>query len=376
MGKNTKDQKILLTGGHLTPALAILDELQSQKYSNIVWVGLKYTQAFSAVTSAEYNIIKTKKIRFYSLHAGKIWRKWTKATFIIALINTILVPIGFIEALIIILIERPKLIISFGGYIALPIVLVGHLFKIKSITHEQTITTGVSNKIISKYADRILVSWPDSIKHYPKDKTILTGNPIRQEALTVSTNKFHFNNSLPIIYITGGNQGSNTINWRLYEFLPKLIEQANVIHQTGNSTVTNDFLKAKKIFEHLNPKYQKRYIFSDNFYGPEIGEILHKANLIVSRSGANIVSEIIALNKFALLIPIPWSSQDEQQLNAEFAQKNGNGIVLKQYDEMQPQELYVAILKALDMAQNRKATNNTKFENSIDKIMKVIETLL
>jgi UDP-N-acetylglucosamine--N-acetylmuramyl-(pentapeptide) pyrophosphoryl-undecaprenol N-acetylglucosamine transferase len=376
MEKDIKNKKILITGGHLTPALAILDELQTQKYSNIVWVGLKYSQAFSSGTSFEYNVIKTKNIKLYSLHAGKIWRKWTKATFFIALMNTLLVPIGFIEALVIILIEKPKLIISFGGYLAFPIVIVGHLFKIKSITHEQTITTGVSNKIISKYADRILVSWPESMKHYPADKTILTGNPIRQEVLTVSTNKFHFNNSLPIIYITGGNQGSNTINWRLYDFLPKLIEQANVIHQTGNSTVTNDFTKAKKIFEHLHPKYQKRYVFADNFYGPEIGEILHKANLIVSRAGANIVSEILALNKFALLIPIPWSSQDEQQLNAEFAEKNGNALILEQYDEMEPKELYTAIIKALDITQNRKISSSTKFENSIDKIMKVVVELL
>lgn len=152
-----------------------------------------------------------------------------------------------------------------------------------------------------------------------------------------------------------------------------------MIHQTGNSTITNDYEKAKAIYQILPDELKKRYIFFDNTFGPEIGEIYDKADLIVSRAGANTVSEIVALNKYALFIPIPWASHNEQQKNAEYAVSQGCGEILKQRDDMKPKELYDAILKALDRAIKREKVARLKISHeniATTNIYKVIETVI
>lgn len=222
MDDSAKRKKIFIIGGHLTPALTLLDFLQSKGFTDISWVGAKHIQTFSKLHSAEYKEITKRGIKFYNLHAGKIWRKWTRYTFFKALFNTILIPVGIIQAFFIILFNKPALIISFGGYLALPVVIAGWIFELKCITHEQTIVAGISNRLIAKLSDVIMVSWESSMKYYPEEKVILTGNPIRNEVLNVTTSKYNLDKNLPTIYFTGGNQGSNTINWRLLDVLSSL----------------------------------------------------------------------------------------------------------------------------------------------------------
>jgi UDP-N-acetylglucosamine--N-acetylmuramyl-(pentapeptide) pyrophosphoryl-undecaprenol N-acetylglucosamine transferase len=369
MQTSKSQNKILFVGGHMTPALAVLEEFKSRGYHNFVWLGHKYPQTFSKLESSEFKVVTAQNIKFYNIHAGKLWRKWTKATLFKGLYNLCLIPVGVVEAFFILLRERPRVVVSFGGYIALPVVFAAWLLRIKAVTHEQTMTSGMANRILAKFANKIFVSWPNSKKFYPANKTILTGNPIRKEVFDITTNQFNFNNDLPIIYITGGNQGANTINWRLFEILPELLKTNNIIHQTGNSTLTNDFTKAQQKHASLPAQLKERYVFAANFYGPEIGEIFAKAQLVVSRAGANTVSEIIALDKYALFIPIPWSSGNEQQKNAEYAHSLGNGEILKQYDAMQPTELLLAIKHALNLARKRNRPSNTNTQQAASKII-------
>ena len=376
MNNNKAQSRILLTGGHLTPALAVYEKLWQKGYYNVIWVGTKYSQTFSFIKSAEYTEVRRREIKFIPIHAGKTWMKWTKATLFKGLTNFLMIPLGFIEAFFIVLLYKPKLIVSFGGYIALPLVACGSLLHIPSITHEQTITKGKSNRMISGFAKKIMVSWDTSLNEYDSSKVVLTGNPIRQEILNPSTDIYKFRNDLPIIYITGGNQGSNTINWRVYEFLPDLLKIANVIHQTGRSAITHDYEKAVQTYNHLPNEIKGRYVFFDNIFGPEIGEILNKADLILTRAGANTVSEIIALGKYALFIPIPWSSQNEQQLNAEYAAKLGNGEILLQRDDMKPNDLFAAIKEALKNAltkSKKRILNNPMPVSAADKIFTIIK---
>src|SRR6185369_15566762 len=131
---------------------------------------------------------------------------------------------------------------------------------------------------------------------------------------------------------------------------------------------TNDLTKAQNLKASLAPELQNNYIYAANFFGPEIGEILAKATLIVSRAGANTVSEIIALDKYALLVPIPWSSHNEQQLNAEFASQKGNAEILGQREGLQPQDLFAAIIKALEKAQEHKSVNKQGANEAVEKI--------
>lgn len=343
-----KNDKILITGGHLTCALSVLEELKSQEYTNIVWVGTKYSQTDSKNLSAEYTIINNQGIKFIDFKAGKLWRKVTLKTFFKALVNLFLIPLGFFNAIRIISKENPKVVLSFGGFLALPIVIAAKMANKKIITHEQTLTVGLANKIISKYAEKILISFESSAKYFPSNKTILTGLPLRKDIFISKTNKFKFNNLKPIIYITGGNQGANTINWRIFKVLPQLLIHANVIHQVGGSTITKDIDMARKVDNELPNDLKDSYVFFENAYD-EIGEIYSLSNIILSRAGANTIYEILSLGKLSVLIPIPWSSNNEQLKNAQLVAKTGLGFVLKQYDEMPPQELYQSLMMALEV---------------------------
>lgn len=343
--------RVLIIGGHLTPALAVLEELQKQGFTDIYWAGVRYSQTAGRNESAEYGLIKDKGIPFLDFRAGKLWRKWTLKTLFKGIYNLVLIPWGWLQALYILIKYKPKLILSFGGYMAVPFVMAAWLLGIKTATHEQVVAMGLSNRIITRFVNRIYLSWQENLQELsPKlqAKALVTGNPIRKSLLEVTTSAINFPDPLPLVYVTGGNQGANTINWRLFKILPELLKEVNLVHQVGASTITNDIKEAARISAELPPELSRRYLYFDNIFGPEIAEIYNKADLIVSRAGANTISELMLLGKLAILIPIPWSAHQEQKRNAELYAKTGLGLVLEQYDAMPPEELLAAIRKGLE----------------------------
>lgn len=360
--------KVLIIGGHLTPALAVLSELKKNGYIKFVWVGQKYNQLGNKTNSAEYITITKQGIKFINLTSGKLNRHLPLAKFYRFFWDLFMIFIGFLKAFWIVATEQPQIIVSFGGYTAVPIAIAGWLFRKKIVTHEQTVVAGLSNKIISKFANKVLVSWDTSLKYYPANKTVLVGNPIRREVLVSKTDFYtkDLDSKRPTVYITGGNQGSNQINKRVFEFIEKLLEDVNVIHQTGNSTVTNDFQKAKEIQSNLPVEKRRRYVVTDYVSSEHIGEVFERADLIVGRSGANTITEILALGKLCVLIPIPNTSHDEQVVNARFVEKTGLGYTLIQNDKMKSETLYQAILIGLNQKRSKKGFNGESLEGCIE----------
>jgi UDP-N-acetylglucosamine--N-acetylmuramyl-(pentapeptide) pyrophosphoryl-undecaprenol N-acetylglucosamine transferase len=383
--KVKKDSKVFIIGGHLTPALALVEYMREQGIVNIIWVGARYVQTGSKVESFEYSEVTKQNIPFVEFGTGKLWRKWTYKTMLYGLYNLLMIPLGFLSGLILLLRERPKLIIGFGGYIQVPLLFWAKFLKIPSAIHEQTVTIGTANKRSIPLVDKIFVSWKDSLKNFPAEKTILSGNPIRKLILDPLVLDYKiFNNNKPIILVTGGNQGSNTINWRLLTFLPDLLVKANVIHQVGNSEVTGDLEKAQDIAINLPDDLRHSYKYFSGDFSSEFTKYLKTADLIVCRAGANTVSEILALEKLAILIPIPWSSQEEQLKNAELVAKTGLGYIIKQYDAMPPSELFQAIDFALgqiekgldflgrDIKEAKKSTKETLILNASEIIVNTL----
>lgn len=352
------DNKILLIGGHSTPAFAVLDELISRRYRNFTWVGEKHNQKGNRNTSAEYQTVTEKyKIRFINLKAGKLIRRWTRQTWLNGLMQFIYLVWGFIKSIYILILIRPNTIISFGGFTALPIVIISRLlfWRSKIVTHEQTIVAGLANKIISKFAHKIFISWQESAKFFPQNKTIWTGNPIREQILKPVQNKII--SDKPIIFITAGNQGSMEINKRIFEAVPELIKKYNIIHQTGNSTVTKDFEKADVLKESLD-KYSDNYTFKDFFPVEEMARVLQSATLVISRGGANTILELLALGKPTIIIPIPWVSHDEQTKNAKVLEKFGIGKIIKQDDSFTSKLLVETIDFCMMRIENNKTLNS------------------
>lgn len=367
------DTKILITGGHLTPAIAVLNELKNRGYHNFSWVGHKFNQSGSKVVTAEFNTVNTLDVPFYNLRTGKLIRDWSFSTFLYGIKNLFFVLWGIISAFYLILKLRPNIIVSFGGYLALPVVISGKLLGSKVVTHEQTIVTGLANKVIGKFADKVFISWEESRKYFNSQKTVFTGNPIRKSVFEIEDNSLikDINSNLPTILVFGGNQGAHEINIRIFEIVSELVKDFNVIHQTGNSNVTKDNERSNHIKSSLPTELSKRYLPIEYISSNQIGSILNETDIMVSRSGANTVSEILALGKISILIPIPQTSLDEQIRNARLVEKVGLGIYLSQ-NGLTSEKLYQTILLLRNQINNGKGANNNDLEQIRSYAMELI----
>lgn len=372
-------KKIIITGGHLTPAWITAKELLKNGYSNLLWVGTKYTQKGDTSTSPEFQLVNELDIAFFHFKTGKLWRKWNKFTYKNAILDILLIPYGFGTALIKIIKEKPAMILSFGGYVSLPFVIFGKLLGKKIITHEQVLSPGLSSKIVAKFADKILISWPETEKFFNKSKTELTGNPSWVMSQNRKTDTINFNTKLPIVTIIGGNQGAKVVNASVFAALPDLLQVANVIHQTGRSEVTGDKYKASEIKSELPENLKERYVFfpyiSDNIY-----EIMEKSDLIVTRGGANAMTDIIAKSKKSIVIPIPWSSGEEQLKNAKYMEELGLAAIIQYEKDINPEQLLNLIKQELKREIPKTDERLKRLKNLIryapTKIFSQIELLL
>lgn len=315
--------KVLITGTHLTPALAVIDELKKYNNLSLVYVGRKNTMEGDNAFSVESQVIPEEGVKFIPVMAGRIQRVFTLYT-IPALLK---IPIGFLHAFLILLKEKPDVILSFGGYVSVPIVVWGWLLSIPVIVHQQTLVEGLANKITNLFADKVALSFGDMKLG---GKYILTGNPLREEILKSDKNlKTEFDefikrakrNKLPLILITGGNQGSHIINMAVESILDKLLKIAYVIHATGDNKL--------KDFENLEKQKSERYLVK-KWIDKGWGKLLSETDLIITRAGINTLLEIAFFQKKAIVIPIPYLSGQEQEKNAKFFENLGIATILPQ----------------------------------------------
>lgn len=316
--------KIVMTGGHHSSALPVIKKLKEKIPDiEILWMGHKYSMKKDKNPTLEYLEITSMGIPFFDLKAGKVYKTYDLG-------RLLKVPIGFFQAFFFLLKNRPDVILSFGGYLAAPVVIAGYILGIPSITHEQTIVAGYSNVLISRFAKKVMISWKESEKFFPKNKVVFTGLPLRDAIFEIKSDSFDINEKLPTIYISAGKTGSHLINETVGEVLKDLLSFCNIIHQCGDNSVYNDFEFLEKEYEKIKTLSEGKYFLRKFVLENEIGEAYGKANLVVSRSGAHTVSELIALKKPCLLIPIPWASHNEQFKNAKMAENSGLAEILEQ----------------------------------------------
>ena len=318
--------KIVITGGHHTPALAVIRELRKRGARDIHWIGHKYSLWRDKEPCAEYKTITAVGIPFYELRAGKVYKTFNP-------LKLIRVPLGFLQAFLYLRRIKPDLIVSFGGYLAVPVVIVGWLLRIPIVTHEQTIVVGLANRVIAKFARKIFITWPESGRYFGEERVVLTGNPLRPEIFKIDSK---FRRQIPqnrkTIYITGGKQGAHVINEAVLAALPKLLKKYTIIHQSGRASLFRDYERLQEFREGLSEDLKKHHILKDYVGEDEIGTIFDVADLVISRAGANIIYELAALGKPAILIPIPWVSHDEQNKNAQLLVRAGSAVVLPEKD--------------------------------------------
>jgi len=349
MDKLDTKKKICITGGHLSPAISVIEEIQAEKKNwDIIFVGRAKTSRTSIVDSEEKKYIEQLDIPFFSIRAGRVSRFFSLS----AMFDFLMIPIGCVEAFLFCTSEKPHCIVSFGGYVGLPVVIAGWLLGIPVIIHEQTHILGLSNRIASEFADRILFTFPDARKQ--KDSRVrVTGLPLRASFFSVPKRaSFPVPATKPIIYITGGTTGSVSMNALLFPIIHSLVSDYTVIHQTGQQS----YAKSLTVLDVLPEENKSSYIPMPYVESEDVSWIMHHATCIVGRSGANTVAEIAALGKPAVFLPLPWAGSKEQLRNATWYASVGGTVSIIDQQQNTSNELYETIIQ-IAISQTEKNTH-------------------
>ncbi len=313
--------KAVFVGGHHNSALVVA-KLMQEKGHQVFWLGHKHTMHREKSLSAEFLEVSKNKIPFWEIKTGKFYKNINLGEFV-------KIGSGILTSLKLLRKIKPDLVVAWGGYLSFPVVIAAFILKVPAVTHEQTTQSGLANKIISRFVRKVFLTWETSAAYFPKNKTEVVGLPLKKDFFDLSQDKI-FNNKLPTVLIVGGKQGSHLINSLVEEDLEKLLAKYNLIHQSGNIQKTNDFNRLKLKKSRLKKELQQRYLLKTYFFGSEIVKVLKSADLVVSRSGAHIVNELLVLKKPAILIPISWSSANEQKQNALLLKERGLAEVLSE----------------------------------------------
>ena len=314
--------KIAITGGHLPPALSVIEALS--KDTKVLFVGRKYALEGDKAFSLEYQTITKLGIPFEEIKTGRMQRKFTFYT----IPSLLKLPLGFVRAFSILKKFKPDVVLGFGGYVSVPVGIVAYLMRIPLVIHEQALEAGLANKILSRFAAKVCISWEETRIFFPKEKVAVTGLPLRNFQL--STFNSQLDKKLPLIYITGGSLGSHFINNLIEGCLREILANFNLVHQTGDAKEYGDFDRLERLKNGLPYEFRQRYKLQKFIDPKEVGLVLSQADLIVGRSGINTIAELIFFKKPALLIPLPYLR--EQIKNARFFKNLGLGEILLQKD--------------------------------------------
>jgi len=296
---------IIFCGGHHNSSIPLAKKFKNDG-CNIVYVGHKVTQKRNRELSSEYKEVTALGFSFINFVSPKFYKNNNPLKY--------LYLFGSLTWSFLILIKyRPCILVSFGGYLAVPLCLAAKILGIKIVTHEQTVTMGMANRVIAKVADIIFLSWLPKITS-PKYQYV--GLPLREEILSIKPrgNSREFKT----VFITGGKQASHAFNQFVFDNIDNLlkVKDFRIIHQTAKNSQNDDYQKAQYFME----KYgQSKYWAFDYAFGDTYKKVLSTADFLLSRSGAHITYELCYLKIPAILVPLSWVSQNEQEENAKKA---------------------------------------------------------
>lgn len=366
---NMKKLKIIIsgggTGGHIFPALAIAKSIE-KKVSNVqfLFVGANDRMEMEKIPSEGYKII--------GLWISGLQRGFDK--------KNILFPFKLIHSLIkakrIVKEFKPDLAIGTGGYASAPLIYIATKMGVPSIIQEQNSYAGITNKILSRYVQKVCVAYDGMERFFSNDKIVFTGNPVRREILgfenkrDVGYQQFDLDDTKQTVLVIGGSLGALSINNAIAENIDLFKEiGVNLIWQTGNSFVK----KSKECINNVNTKGVNAYSFikeMDNAYAT--------ADIIVSRAGAIAISELCCIGKPVILIPSPNVAENHQYKNAQ-SLVNKNAALLVEDSEANGKLVYVI----KDLLKNDKlkvslSSNIKKIAviNAADKIAKIALELI
>ncbi len=307
------------TGGHLIPLINVAKKI-NEKIGGVEFLFIGPEGVL------EEKLIAEEGIALKNILVGKMRRYFSLKNFL----DAFKIPIGIIQSLWALLLFMPDAIFSKGGFASFPVVLAGWLYRIPIFIHDSDCVPGLANSILGKLATRVAVSYPEAEREFTPGKVALTGNPISGDIANGDPEKarkmFSLTDIKKTIFIYGGSQGAQLINDKIIKILPQLLKKYQVIHQTGEKNLEDVEHKAGQ----LGIKAGRDGYHPVAFIRDELKDILAAADLVVTRAGANSLSEIAANGKPAIIIPIERSANNHQRMNAYSIYKTGGCVVLEE----------------------------------------------
>lgn len=335
--------KLVVTGGHATPAIAVIEALKKNGNWDVFWIGEKRAIEGKNTKTLESQVLPSLNIPFHPI----IFPKLHRDNYFKTALSLWKAPIGFLQSFFLLSKLRPNVVLTFGSYLSFPVALSGALLGIPVVVHEQTAASGLANRVVGFLARRIAISFETSADYFQKEKVVLTGNPIRQSFFEVAKKRSRKKPArIPTALVLGGSRGSITINDAVLDSLHAILLKCDLLHVTGEL----DYERVLKVRDNLLPKLKTRYFVHKTLSFSQVEKALETSDFAISRAGANTVTEFAAVGLPAIFIPLPIADSDEQTKNATVLVKAGSALLLTQ------QEL-----------------SKKKLLESLDKILKGIE---
>lgn len=327
------------TGGHFFPILAVAREARRiADQERILDLSLYYL----GPDAYRPEDLKPDQIVFVPVRTGKLRRYRSMENFF----DFFRTVAGILRALWVMFLIMPDVVFSKGGYGSFPTLVAARLYRIPVLIHESDALPGRVNRWAGAFATRVAVAFPEAAAYFPKDRTVLTGIPIRnrilggtpdsaRESLGVFSNR-------PVLLVTGGSQGAARINHAVVQILAKLMEEYEVIHQTGVATFEDVRLETRSVLDGREPYYHLAPFFDEE----KLRSAYVLADLVVSRAGAGAIFELAARAKPSILIPLGHAAQDHQRANA-YAYANTGAAAVIDEENLTPSVLLNEIRKLM-----------------------------
>ncbi len=314
------------TGGHFYPLIAVAEELNNQIEKEKIVGARMY---FISNDPYDKQLVFENGLEFIKLDSGKLRTYFSIKNFF----DLFKTAFATFRAVFILWSIYPDVVFSKGGYLSFPVVTAARLLRIPVFIHESDASPGRVNKYSAKFAQRIAVSFPEAMEYFPKEKTAVTGLPMRRGVVKpVGVGAYEFlklKSDIPTILIVGGSQGSEIINDEILDALPMLLQKYQIIHQCGVKNISSMETRSKIVLENLPEEIRDRYKLFGYLNTVALSMASGVSKVVISRAGS-MIFEIASWGIPSILIPITNSNADHQRKNAYSLARAGGAIVIEE----------------------------------------------
>jgi UDP-N-acetylglucosamine--N-acetylmuramyl-(pentapeptide) pyrophosphoryl-undecaprenol N-acetylglucosamine transferase len=315
------------TGGHIYPALAVAARLRDEYQAEILFLG--------SDDGLETQLVPAAGFKLATIKAGKLRRyvSWQTVK------GVMRVPLGMLQAVDLVRRFHADAAFTSGGYVAVPAGLAAFFNHVPLLMHQQDVPPNLSNRQVAPFATRISVAFADSLSYFPAQKTVLLGNPVRQQLLDIlnvpipeARTRLALDPTQPVLLVTGGSQGARHLNQVVCQALPTLLADTQVLQISGQTLYQETRDQSNSILASFDETLRSRYHLVP-YLEAEMATAVQAADLVLCRSGASTLSELAALGKPGLLIPLPPAiGRSPQEANAAMFTRRRAGEMLKDAD--------------------------------------------